>query len=128
MSSVSTSNINHHQLQRLTYIYIYTRYIFMQLMVTYIRSQNAWLRYIFTPLTSAFCSCWWPTLEVETPDWRRYIFIPFFSEYSSWWSLILEVETPKIDIYLYHCSVHTAADDDLYCKKVYLGSYSRLAL
>ena len=59
----------------------------LQLMLTFIRSQNAWHRYIFIPMISVYCSWWWFILEVEMPD---------------------------MGIYLCLWLVRTAADDDLY--------------
>ena len=95
--------------------------------MTYIRSWNAWYRYIFQKLISAYCSWWW---KVEMPDisvylchysvrtvavdvlyliwkaWYRYAFLPLISAYWNWWWLVLKFKTSyEVNIYTINQSV-----------------------
>lgn len=80
--------------------------------LSYIRSQNAWQRYVY-----AINQCVLQLIMIYIRSWNAWhscIYIPLISAYCSWGWLILEVETSDKGVYVYHWSVRIAADDDLY--------------
>ena len=88
MTYIGSPNTRH----RFIYIYIYAIYrCIVQLKMTYIRRESPWLRYIWIPLISVYCSWWWLR--------HRCIYTPLISAYFSWWWFTLKVETLHIGIY-----------------------------